>query len=71
MLQDWLGEKAMEKNSNLVQLAQMPQQEDNQLIYLYDLQYYIEDINSKRIKKLKILKKIVSYQVSLRQNLKY
>lgn len=48
MQQDLLGEKAMEKNSNLVQLAQMPQQEDNQLIYLYDLQLYLEDLSNQR-----------------------
>jgi hypothetical protein len=46
MLQDLLGEKSMAENINFVQLAQMPEQEDNELIYLYDLQLYLDDVNN-------------------------
>lgn len=49
MLQDLLGEKSMTENINFVQLAQMPEQENDELIYLYDLQYYLDEINAKRI----------------------
>lgn len=45
MLQDLLGEKSMAENINFVQLAQMPEQENDELIYLYDLQLYLDDIN--------------------------
>lgn len=45
MLQDLLGEKSMTENINFVQLAQMPEQENDELIYLYDLQLYLDDIN--------------------------
>jgi hypothetical protein len=45
MLQDLLGEKSMAENINFVQLAQMPKHEDDELIYLYDLQYYLDEIN--------------------------
>lgn len=48
MLQDLLGEKTWSENINFVQLAQMPEQEDDEMIYLYDLQLYLEDINNKR-----------------------
>lgn len=44
MVQDLLGEKFMRENINLVQLAQMPEQADD-LIYLYDLQVYIDSLN--------------------------
>ncbi|HNP33960.1 MAG TPA: hypothetical protein PKN96_11770 [Flavobacterium sp.] len=46
MLQDLLGEKSMAENINFVQLAQLPDQEDSELIYLYDLQYYLDEINN-------------------------
>ncbi|WP_291131151.1 hypothetical protein [Flavobacterium sp. UBA7682] len=45
MLQDLLGEKSMAENISFVQLAQMPEQENDELIYLYDLQLYLDDIN--------------------------
>lgn len=48
MLQDLLGEKSMAENINFVQLAQLPEQEDDELIYLYDLQYYLDDINANK-----------------------
>lgn len=48
MLQDLLGEKSMAENINLVQLAQMPEQEDDELIYLYDLQLYLDEINKRQ-----------------------
>ena len=33
------------KNINFVELAQIPEQENDELIYLYDLQLYLDDIN--------------------------
>lgn len=50
MLQDLLGEKSLAENINFVQLAQMPEDEDDELIYLYDLQYYLDDINRNQIR---------------------
>ncbi|MGV3696997.1 hypothetical protein [Flavobacterium sp.] len=49
IIQDLLGEKSMAENINFVQLAQMPGVENNELIHLYDLQLYIDDINSQRV----------------------
>lgn len=48
ILQDLLGEKSMIENINFVQLAKMPEQGHDELIYLYDLQLYIDDINNSR-----------------------
>ncbi|MCF6132757.1 hypothetical protein [Flavobacterium wongokense] len=48
MMQDLLGEKVMAENINFVQLAQMPSEENDELIYLYDLQFYLDDINKNR-----------------------
>lgn len=45
MLMDLLGEKAIAENINFVQLAQLPEQEDDEMIYLYDLQFYLDEIN--------------------------
>ena len=41
ILQELLGEKSLYQNINLIHLAQMPDNEDD-LIYLYDLQSYID-----------------------------
>ena len=49
MIQDLLGEKSMYENINFVQLAQATDEED-ELICLYDLQCYIDDINSNQNK---------------------
>lgn len=49
MLQDLLGEKSMAENINFVQLAQMPEHESDEMIYLYDLQLYLDEINNKII----------------------
>lgn len=46
MLQDLLGQKSLAENINFVQLAQLPEQEDDEMIYLYDLQLYLDDINN-------------------------
>ena len=46
MIQDLLGEKIMYENINFVQLAQTADAEENEMIYLYDLQLYLDDINS-------------------------
>lgn len=51
MVQDLFGEKAMAENINFVQLAQMPEQENDEMIYLYDLQYYLDDINKNIVNK--------------------
>lgn len=45
IMQDLLGEKALYQNINFVQLAQMPNN-NNESIELYDLQLYIDEINS-------------------------
>lgn len=45
IMQDLLGEKALYQNINFVQLAQMPNN-NNELIELYDLQLYIDEVNS-------------------------
>jgi hypothetical protein len=53
VIQDLLGEESLFQNINLVQLAQMPDN-DNGLIHLYELQFYIDKINAF---KKKIIKK--------------
>jgi hypothetical protein len=45
ILQELLGEKSLYQNINLIHLAQMPDNEDD-LIYLYDLQSYIDTFHS-------------------------
>lgn len=47
IMQDIIGEKSLYENINFVELALMPEQEDDELIYLYDLQYYLDEINTK------------------------
>jgi len=48
ILYDLLGEKSMVDDLNFVQLGQMPEEKNN-LIELYELQEYIDQINKKRI----------------------
>ncbi len=48
IIQDIIGEKSLFENINFVELAQLPEQENDGLIYLYDLQYYLDDINKRR-----------------------
>lgn len=43
ILQDLLGEKSLHQNINFVQLAKMPKS-DEELIELYELQYYLDNI---------------------------
>jgi hypothetical protein len=45
IMQDLLGEKTLFQNINFVELAQMPEDEKNELIHLYDLQFYLDEIN--------------------------
>ena len=45
ILQDIIGEKSLFENINFVELAQMQEDEANELIYLYDLQFYIDQLN--------------------------
>ncbi|WP_298152269.1 hypothetical protein [Flavobacterium sp.] len=45
MMQDLLGEKSLYENINFVELAQLPEENENELICLYDLQFYIDEIN--------------------------
>lgn len=49
IMQDIIGEKSLYQNINFVELAQMPEQENDEFIYLYDLQYYLDDINNSKI----------------------
>ena len=48
IMQDIIGEKLFFENINFVELAQMPETENIELIYLYDLQYYLDEINTKK-----------------------
>jgi hypothetical protein len=50
IIQDIIGEKSLYENINFVELAQLPEQEDDELIYLYDLQYFLDEINTKNDK---------------------
>lgn len=45
IMQDIVGEKSLFENINFVELAQMPELESNELIYLYDLQLYLDELN--------------------------
>ena len=45
ILQDMIGEKSLFENINFVELAQMQEQEKYKLIYLYDLQSYLDELN--------------------------
>jgi hypothetical protein len=47
IMQDIIGEKSLFENINFVELAQMPTEESNEVIYLYDLQLYIDTVNLK------------------------
>ncbi|RKS03014.1 hypothetical protein [Flavobacterium sp. 102] len=47
IMQDIIGEKSLYKNINFVELAQMPEDDNIELIYLYDLQCYLDEINTK------------------------
>lgn len=53
IIQDIIGEKALAENINFVELEQMPNQENDELIYLFDLQYYLDEINASAITKNK------------------
>lgn len=44
MVQDLLGEKSLYENINFVELAQLPES-DEELICLYDLLFYLDEIN--------------------------
>ena len=48
IMQDLLGEKMLFQSINFVQLAQMPDKEE--LIELYDLQFFIDDLNNNLFK---------------------
>lgn len=48
IIQDIIGEKALFDNINFVELEQMPNEENIELIYLYDLLYYLDEINKTR-----------------------
>lgn len=45
IIQDIIGEKSLFENINFVELAQLPKQEDDELIYLYELQLYLDEHN--------------------------
>ena len=49
IMQDLLGEKILYQSINFVQLAQMPDKEEK-LIELYDLQFFIDDLNNNLFK---------------------
>jgi len=45
LFQDLHGEKSMDENGSFVQLAQIPGQDDHEMIHLYELQYYLDEVN--------------------------
>ncbi len=47
IMQDIIGEKSLFENINFVELAQLTEHEDYELIYLYDVQLYIDKLNAK------------------------
>lgn len=49
IMQDIIGEKLLHQNINFVELAQLPEQEDDELIHLYDLQFYLDEINKSNL----------------------
>lgn len=49
LVQNLLGEKLLYQNINFVELAQI-NNDNEELIYLHDLQMYIDSINSKNQK---------------------
>ena len=48
IMQDLIGEKSLFENVNFVELAQLSMAENSELIYLYDLQAYIDNVNKSR-----------------------
>ena len=48
IMQNIIGEKSLYENISFVELAQMPEEVNIELIYLYDLKYYLDEINAKR-----------------------
>lgn len=49
IMQDIIGEKSLFENINFVELAQMQEQVNNEIIYLYSLQFYLDNLNCKRL----------------------
>jgi hypothetical protein len=47
ILQDLLGKNILYQKINLVHLANLPDTEEENLIHLYDLQFYIDNFNTK------------------------
>ncbi|RZK00117.1 MAG: hypothetical protein EOO46_21290 [Flavobacterium sp.] len=47
IMQDIVGEKSLFENVNFVELAQMPEEESKEIIYLHHLQFYIDALNLK------------------------
>ena len=47
ILQDLLGKNILYQKINLVHLAKLPDTEEENLIHLYDLQFYIDNYNTK------------------------
>jgi len=48
IMQDLLGEKSLYQNINFVELAQLPEHETNEMIYLFELQAYLDQLNPQR-----------------------
>jgi hypothetical protein len=47
IMQDLLGEKSLFQNINFVELAQLPENHQNEIIHLHELRFYIDQLNEK------------------------
>lgn len=47
IMQDIIGEKSLFENINFVELAQLPTNEHDNILYLFELQFYIEELTKR------------------------
>jgi len=48
IMQDLIGEKSLFQNINFVELAQLPNDMDTEMIHLYDLGFYLDELNKRK-----------------------
>jgi len=46
IMQNVIGEKSLYENISFIELAQMPEKQNDEMIYLFDLRYYLDEINN-------------------------